>query len=117
MTDHAVLFNQIRQAKWRPMLYGVYNILDDDGWTKELQRATGERPCVEDLEFATLNIGMEDVSALRNGNDDVMSHYRKLRRAVEDSKYAPYLGIGIKASAGAVFAARLKDYDVSGIGV
>ena len=117
MTEHAVLFNQIRQAKWRPMLYGVYNILDEDGWTKRLQSVTGERPCVEDLEFTTLNIGIEDMNALRNGNEETMAHYRQLRYAVEDSEYSPYLGIGVKASAGAVFAARLKDYDVRGIGV
>lgn len=67
------LLKQLYEKPFRKMIFGIYNIIDDDGFVKEISSVDKKQYCIDDFHFLNFDISDDARIVIKNGTNNKIS--------------------------------------------
>ena len=110
------LIEQIKEKGFRPAIFIVYNIMDEDGFILELEGMFKKKFSIDDFEYMVFDLSISEKNAIIYYISKASKKFTDLKKFIEVD-IQPDVNklrskIYIKNEEGIVFLVKLKDFDL-----
>ncbi len=115
MKYYDFFIEQVKSKQFKPLLYMVYNTIDDNGYVNEVSARDKCKYDIDDFEYIKLDINEKDIKGLKYNKRLTIRKFKKLKFLIETNKdnSIPNVYLDMINDLGFVFVVKLKKYSLS----
>lgn len=119
MEDYNGLKKELLECEWKPVSFGIYNYIDDNGVVVELNGLDRKSYDMDDFEFHRFNLTEKEKLQIQYNSQQLISILEGFKEYIEKELQPniPRLRIYWVESTGALFAVKLKSFDIKTLGI
>lgn len=110
---------QIRERDFKPSNFSVYGMIENDGYTIELEGMFGRRYSVDDFDYMVMELTEKEKNALLYRMSIITDKIKNLKEFIEvkiqEDRLKPKVRIYVNYDKRYMIIVKLKEFDLKGI--
>lgn len=77
--------SQLSSNNWKPLSFGIFNLIEEDGFIKEMEALLKKDFFIDDFKYLKVNVDAETKKGIKTNDLDIMKNIKSFKKEIEDS--------------------------------